>query len=200
MHDTYQDMKSRLILIVLFLLTFESFGQNARYDQLLEIAKSQAGLILKNRPAKIKLDPWTIKTYYKRRFKTELPDTLLAEWVKAASLMDTTEWTTNDFKRTIVVSDKTQDIEISKVLGQWAISDKDELKKYKKQLREWNYTEGQSRPINVLSKPVLTEDQNYGLILRDLYEGRLCCGGQINLYKYEDGEWKDLGAGHSWKY
>jgi hypothetical protein len=166
----------------------------------LEIAKSEAGLVLKSKPGKIKLDPLRIKDSYKRRFKTELADTLLNELIKASTLMETTKWTKKDFTRTLVVSDKTQEIEIRKIIEEWRITDKDEQKKYKNLLRDWAYIDGQNRPVNVLSRPALTADQNYGLILKDLHQGGLCCGGQINLYKYEDGEWKDLGAISSWKY
>jgi hypothetical protein len=129
-----------------------------------------------------------------------LSDTLVNEWIKAAALMDTTEWKTKDFRRTLVIHDKTQDIEISKTLEDWSITYKAELKKYRKLLRDWVSREESNRPVQVLSRPVMTADQNYGLILKDEYQSGLCCGGQINLYKYDGGEWKDLGTIKTWKY
>ena len=193
-------MKRYLFVLILFQFAVQSFGQSNRYLQLLEIAKGQAGLVLWSKPARVSLDSGIIKQYFRRVFKVEINDSLLSDLIHSTRMMDTTKWKAEEFSRTVLIEDRSITINTKRILDSWKISDKIERKKYRQFLNNWINTNEQERPVNRLSKPVLTKNEEYGVIKKDLTEGGLCCGGQVNLYKYESGGWKDVGVIYSWKY
>jgi len=189
-----------LILFVFYLLSLESVGQSKRYNELLEIAKGQSGLVLYAKPSTIRINAWVLKRYNDHGTKSNLSDSLLNDLIKATKNMDTTKWQTKEFKRTIVVYKKDTILYAGKILNLWKIDDKTERKKYRRLINKWTNTDKQERSLNYLSRPAMTENEEYGLILTDLTTHGLCCGGELTLYKYESGQWKGVGVIYSWKY
>jgi hypothetical protein len=114
--------------------------------------------------------------------------------------MDSTNWKTSDFSRTVVVEGRKDFINTSKILENWELIDKTEIKKYRKLLNKWTNSDPQVRQLNYMSRPILSDNEEYGIILTDITEGYLCCGGQLTLYKYKSGQWNDLGSIYNWSY
>ena len=175
-----------------------SYGQDDRYDKLLLLTKEKGGIVVSERPMTMKLDTFRLK--YANRLRTDInfTDSLIFQIAEATNNWDTTKWNKNDFKKTVVVADRKENLNAKRQLDDWGIVDKAERKKIRKQINKWTNTEVDQRPINYLSRPVLTRDRKYGLVAFDLVTHGLCCGGQIILYKYDSGQWTDLGAIYRW--
>jgi hypothetical protein len=194
-------MKSGLLILALSLSMSQLIAQSTAYLQLLKVAKDGAGLILYNKPPSPRSRLLNLKNLYDiRNPKDRLSDTLVNKLVEACARMDTSEWVNSDFSRTVVVKDRSNNINVNRTVKEWGLTDKAEIKKYRQRLREWMNTEVSLRYLNYLSRPVLTDDEEYGIILKDDVEGNLCCGGHLQLYRYEAGQWKDMGLIYSWKY
>jgi hypothetical protein len=189
-----------LTLFVFYFSSLESVGQSKRYNELVEIAKGQSGLVLYNKPSKIRINIWALRQYDERNTKPILSNSLLNDLIKATKNMDSTKWQTNEFKRTILVNNTDTILNAIKILNIWKIDDKVKRKKYRRLINKWINTDKQERALNYLSKPAMTENEEYGLILTDLTTHGLCCGGKLTLYKYESGQWKDIGVIYSWKH
>lgn len=192
------------LLFILFIIKISSVnlhGQSLRYEQLMDVIKDKAGLILYHKPPSVRTKLLGLKDYFQiRNPKNQLSDTALNNLIEASNQMDSTNWEQSEFSRTVVVSDRSDIINVHKILKTWGLTDKEEIKKYRKLLNKWTNTDIQIRQLNYLSRPILTDNEEYGVILTDIGAGNLCCGGQITLYKYESGQWKDLGAIFNWRY
>jgi hypothetical protein len=189
----------RLTIFFLF-YSIISYGQVDRYNQLLSIAREKGGLVVSCNPLKIQLDSWRLKYVNRLRTDSIITDSLITQIIEATSKWDTTKWDRKEFIKTIIVADREEFFNANKLLDEWGITDKQERKKYRKLINKWINTDVNQRPVNYLSRPVLTQNPDFGLIAVDLVTHGLCCGGQINLYKYEVDQWKDLGSIYSWKH
>ncbi len=190
----------RQLLTIFIFISFISYGQDDRYDKLFLLVKEKGGLVVSERPMTMELDTFRLRYVNRLRTDIKFTDSLILQIVEASNNWDTTKWDKNDFKNTVVVTDRKENLNANKLLDDWGIADKAERKRIRKQINKWTNTEVDQRPINYLSRPILTRDNNYGLVAFDLVTSGLCCGGQVTLYKYESGQWKDLGAIYTWKH
>jgi len=191
----------RLLITIFVFYSLVSYGQDDRYNELLKIAKEKSGLVVSCNPMKIKLDSWGLSRYMNRlRKDSVVTDSLITQIVDATNEWDMKKWDRNEFNKTIVICDKEEILNPNKLLDEWGITDKEERKKYRRMINKWINTDINQRPVNYISRPILIENKDFGLIAVDLVTHGLCCGGQVNLYKYELGQWKDLGSIYNWKH
>lgn len=193
----------RQIVIIFTFTSLTSFGQDDRYNSLLRIAKENVGIVVSCHPLTtipIKLDTFRLKHVNRLRTDINLTDSLILQLVEAAKTLDTTKWDGKEFKRNAVVCDRDENLNARKLLDEWEVQDKSDRIKYRKQIVKWNNTEPNQRPINYISRPGLTKDKNYGLIAFDLVSSGLCCGGQLFLFKYDSGQWTNLGSIYNWSH
>lgn len=193
----------RQLLIIFIFTTLTSFGQDDRFNSLFKIAKEKVGIVVSCQPLTtipIKLDTFRVKYVNRLRTDIKLTDSLIFQIVEATKKLDTAKWEEKEFKNTVVVCDRDENLNASKLLDEWGVQDKSERNKFRKQIKQWTNTDPSERPINYISRPVLTTDNNYGIIAVDLVTHGFCCGGQVILFKYESGQWTDLGSIYKWSH
>jgi hypothetical protein len=175
-------------------------AQNDRAAQLLDIVKGKAGLVLFSKPSNPHLSEKMYRRYYDQEMKSMVTDSLMSQLIEASAKADTTPWKTSEFKRTIVISNRSESLNAKRILTEWKITDRVEWRKYRRLINKWTNTTEQEREVNYLSRPVITKDGNYGIIKTDIASGNLCCGGQIVLYKYQADKWVYVGVLYKWNY
>jgi len=190
----------RRLIIILVFHSVISYGQSDRYNELLTIAKEKGGIVVSCKPMKVTLDSWRLKYVNRLRADSIITDSLITQIIDATNKWDTAKWNSKEFKKTAVISDRGENLNANRLLDEWGIYDNSERKKYKKLIKQWTNTDVNQRPINYISRPILTKNKDFGLIAVDLVTHGLCCGGQVTLYKYQSGQWKDLGPIYTWKH
>jgi len=196
-------MSKNVLLSLLMLVPIIIFGQTPetgyhRLAKLHKIAKQKGGIVVSCYPMTAKLDAWILSRVKKQRRDSILTDSVAYQIIEATKNWDTTKWESTEFNGKAVITERSERLNAKKLLDGWGICDKETRKVYRRQINTWVNTEVDNRPIWYISRPVLTKDGKFGLVAWDLVSNGLCCGGQVVLYKYESGNWIDLGTIYRW--
>ncbi len=196
----------KILTFVVLSITFSaSFGQTKQYQNLLDTALSGHGaLIVCSKPmTKIQLDATDMSTYFyfHRDYANKGLDTIMfAQIIHNSKLVDTTLWQDTELKSFIIVSDKDETISKKHAIQKLQLTDKSQIKLYKKQINRYNSTDSYNRNLYYFSRPVFDKSKEYAIVQWDNAHSGLGGGGGIILYNLQGDTWKQVGIIMSWKY
>ncbi len=182
-----------------------SFGQTIQYQNLLDTALSGHGaLIVYSKPiTKIQLDKTDMWNYFyfHREYANKVLDTIMfAQIIENSKSVDTTLWQDSELKSLIVTSNREETISKKKAFQKLQLTDKSQLKLYKKQINRYNSTDSYDRNLYYFSRPVFDNSKEYAIIQWDNAHSGLGGGGGIVLYHLQGDTWKEVGIIMNWKY
>lgn len=206
-HDsiTSKTLMRLLTLAILFITCSISFGQPRQYQNLLDTALNGHGaLIVCSKPiTKIQLDKTDIWNYFyfHRDYANNILDTIMfAQIIANSNSVDTTFWQDTELKSFIVVSSREETISKKKAFEKLKLTDKSQVKLYKKQINRYNSTDSYNRNLYYFSRPVFDNSKKYAIVQWDNAHSGLGGGGGIILYHLQGDSWKELGIIMNWKY
>ncbi len=182
-----------------------SFGQTKQYQNLLDTALSGNGaLIVYSKPiTKIQLektDMWNY-FYFHRDYANKVLDTIMfAQIIENSKSVDTTLWQDTELKSLIVTSSREATISKKKAFQKLQLTDKSQIKLYKKQINRYNSTDSYDRNLYYFSRPVFDNSKKYAIVQWDNAHSGLGGGGGIILYHLQGDTWKEVGIIMNWKY
>ncbi|PWT76867.1 MAG: hypothetical protein C5B59_05470 [Bacteroidetes bacterium] len=195
----------KLIPFILFLCGTEAiFAQNS-YKKLLDTAvgTSRSIYVNANPITNIKLDAAKMWDYYNEYIedsKLVLDTVMFAQIIKNSQQPDKTLWTDRELDKSILIKNVSEPIDINYVLSKFNITDKSQIKAYKKTIGNFNATKSYDRDIYSYSKPVFDDSQKYAIIQWDNGHNGVVGGGAIVLFHLSEDGWEELGTITSWKY
>ncbi|RKN01786.1 hypothetical protein D7036_17375 [Aquimarina sp. BL5] len=126
-----------------------------------------------------------------------LTDSLtIVELFENAKIQDLKNWNKDELKNVYLISNN-QNLSFRKVQRELELSEKEQIKKLKKQIRQFNNNKSKWRsfPISI-SRPIYTNDKKYALIAYNLGNN----GGKIVIYKLDGENWIFAGEPKRWAY
>ena len=194
-----------LTFAIALTLHLNSFGQTKQYQNLLDTASSGHGaLIVYSKPiTKIQLDKTDMWNYFyfHRDYANKVLDTIMfAQIIENSKSVDTTLWQDTELKSLIVTSSREETISKKKAFQKLQLTDKSQIKLYKKQINRYNSTDSYNRNLYYFSRPVFDNSKEYAIIQWDNAHSGLGGGGGIVLYHLQGDTWKEVGIIMNWKY
>lgn len=195
-------MKSFLLFILFFQATSICFSQS-----LMEVAILDKSKIIYKKPFKFKLknSKWDLKykleslREQKRESKNSeiLTDSLiLIELYQNAKSQNLENWSNEEIDNVFLI-DKIEYLSVKKIKEVLNIVEKSDIKKLRKQVREYNYDKRKWRSFPLsMSRPVYTNDKKYALIAFNYGNN----GGKIIVYHEDKKVWINVGVLEGWAY
>jgi hypothetical protein len=196
----------RLLTFAISVMTCSiSFGQTKQYQNLLDTAlKRNAALFVYSKPiTKIQLDKTDMWNYFyfHHDYANKVLDTIMfAQIIENSKSVDTTLWRETELKSFIVVSNREETISKKKAFQKLQLTDKNQIKLYKKKINRFNSTDSYNRNLYYFSRPVFDNSIEYAIVQWDNAHSGLGGGGGIILYHFQGDKWKEVGIIMNWKY
>ena len=196
----------KLLTFILSIFTcFNSFGQTNHYQNLLDTSLSGHGaLFVSSKPiTHIQLDPidmWNY-FYFHRDYANKVLDTIMfAQIIHNSKSVDTTLWQDDELKNYLLVSNSDENVSTKSATQKLRLTDKKQIKFYKKQINHFNSTDSYNRNLYYFSKPVFDNSKQFAIVQWDNAHSGLGGGGGIILYQLLGDTWKEVGIIMNWKY
>ena len=194
-----------LIFFISFITCSISVGQTRQYQNLLDTALSGHGaLIVYSKPiTKIQLDKPDMGNYFyfHRDYANKVLDTIMfAQIIENSKSIDTTLWQDTELKSFIVLDNREETISKKKAFQKLQLTDKNQIKLYKKQFDHYNSNNNYNRNLYFFSRPVFDDSKEYAIVQWDNAHSGLGGGGGIMLYHLQGDTWKEVGIIMNWKY
>lgn len=193
------------LILILIIFNFTSFGQTIpSYNSLLDTATKGSGLFISAYPVKsIRLnlsDTSNYRDYLKSEYNYEIDETVLIELIENCKNPDTTKWTDEDFTKFVFVETSETYINAKDIIKKFNLTDKLQIKKLKRQVADFNYTNPLTKDIYYFSRPVFDNTKTYAVISHGNGNKGLMGRDYISLFHYESSSWKEIGVIARWIY
>jgi hypothetical protein len=142
----------------------------------------------------------TLAKNFKRYYHKDVDTVLLLQIIQNAQHSDTTEWAEEELPRFLLVSSRTESISIKQAVHKLSLTDKQQLRSLKRQIRRFNLTDAYDRDISYFSRPVFDNSKSFAIIRWSDAHSGLGGGGGLVLYQRTENDWVMLGELESWKY
>ncbi|MBC8111327.1 MAG: hypothetical protein H7Y04_09740 [Verrucomicrobia bacterium] len=195
----------RIVIMLGFILLTMVDGIAQPEDKmraLLNTGINLSGLFIGDEPLDSKLSLERV-LFYKRYSRSvsnyAIDSLLLIELIRNSNNVDTSYWKESDFEKSILIKDREKFVNFKQVKQQLSLTEKSEIRKFRKLISHYNNTESENRDIYYISRPVFSHDKKFAVIMYD--NGRnLNGGGAISLFKLEQETWIKLGDLNRWKH
>lgn len=193
------------LILILIIFSFTSFGQTIpSYNSLLDTATKGSGLFISAYPVKsIRLnlsDTSNYRDYLKSEYNYEIDETVLIELIENCKNPDTTKWIDEDLKKFVLVETSETYINAKDIIKKFNLADKSQVKKLKRQIADFNYTNPLTKDIYYFSRPVFDNTKTYAVISHGNGNKGLMGRDYISLFHYESSSWKEIGVIARWIY
>jgi|GEM_PF-2442470 len=190
------------ILLIILILCFSKncFGQISNYQQLIDAATAKNVLFVQRIPLiefELKLSD---TLYYQRELllgaksKFKLDSKMISEIINNSKSADSTYWNDNELPKFIIVSSRQEYLRLKDIIKKFNLTDKDEIKKYRKIVDQYNQTEPVGfRPVYAFSKPIFDNSKMFAIVCYDKGHSGPGCRGQITLFQFVENEWRPIG-------
>ena len=142
--------------------------------------------------------------YFDFRQKTKnsksLDTVMFAQIIENSKIIDSTAWKESEFPKLLLVRNENDFVSKKYFKNKILLADKQEIKRYKRQIREFNNREAFDRNLYHLSRPIFDNSKTYAIIQSDNAHSGLGGRGGINLFHWENGYWKEIGTITDWIY
>jgi len=132
--------------------------------------------------------------------KKVLDTTMFAEIIENSTSVDTSLWKDTELKSFVVVSNRDEIVSKKNTIQKLELTDKSQIKFYKRQIDHYNSTESYNRDLYYFSRPVFDKSKEYAIVQWDNAHGGLGGGGGIILYHLQGDTWTYVGIIMNWKY
>ncbi|MGL4632018.1 MAG: hypothetical protein ACRCVT_12515 [Leadbetterella sp.] len=153
--------------------------------------------------SKIQLDNSRMLNYlysYHERENKVLDTMMFAQIIENAKSVDTTLWRDTELSNVIVVKNRNEWVSKKKVIQKLHLTEKKQIKFYKKQINSFNSTDSFNRNIHYFSKPVFDNSNKFAVIQWDNGHSGLGGGGGVILFNFDGNSWKKTGVIMDWRY
>ncbi|HEX4849831.1 MAG TPA: hypothetical protein VFV08_03445 [Puia sp.] len=194
-----------LIAFIFFICsTLSNFAQDS-YKKLIDTAvgTSRSIYVNANPITEIKLDNSKMWDYYNEYIedsKLMLDTVMFAQIIKNSQQTNKSNWTDKELDKSILIRNASEPVDINYVLSKFNITDKNQVKAYKKTIANFNATKPYDRDIYSYSKPVFDDSKKYAIVQWDNGHNGVMGGGAIVLFHLSEDGWEELGTVTSWKY
>jgi len=129
------------------------------------------------------------ETYSKYKIDTKI----LADIINNSKLPDTTNWTEKEIDKFILINSRKENVKLKYVINKFKPHNENEIKNYRKTIRQFNQTSEPFRSIFSFSRPVFDNSKLFAIVCYDKGHSGLHCGGKITLYHFTDDKWRTIG-------
>ena len=198
-------MNKLLLSLILVASTFSLFGQNVpAFNFLLDTATKNSGLFISAFPVKkINLnlsDTFLYRDYLKFEYNYNIDSALLTELINNSKNPDTTKWTESDFKNFILVETAEDFINPKDVVRKFSLTDKEQIKRLKRRIADFNNSHPFNRDIYYFSRPVFDSSKTFAIISHGNGNKGLMGRDYISLFHYNGNTWTKIGVVTRWIY
>jgi hypothetical protein len=192
------------LVLVICLFSLNAQGQTTQYKALLDTAiKFNGQLFVSVKPlTKIRFDENNLRDNwddFTELFK-DIDSIKLYQIIKNSKQLDTLYWTDIELDRFLLVQDREQDVRVEYAVNKFNLTDKRQIRFYKKQINQFNSVNSSEKNIYYYSRPVFDDTKHFAIIQWDNGHGLLGGGGGIRLYNLKGDTWKEVGFLARWQY
>ena len=198
-------MNKFLLALFLTASTFSLFGQTVpAFNSLLDTATKNSGLFISAYPVKkINLnlsDTFLYRDYLKYQYNYTIDEALLIELITNSKNPDTTKWAESDLKNFVLVETSEDYIKPNDIIKKFSLSDKEQIKKLKRQIGDFNNSHPFNRDIYYFSRPVFDKTKTFAVISHGNGNKGLMGRDYISLFHYDGNTWTKIGVVTRWIY